>query len=328
MKVGLDGFALHPLKLDPFGMLDYCARHGFAGVLLSGMRGLSKELGLDELKPIRHHADELGLYSHPSVYPVNPVPGGKSVSDTAAELSAQIEAAAACGWHELHSSLGAERERYELDTPWSEQLVAASQVLTQVAPVLRECGSRINLENHGDTTTFELVRLVEGVGPDVVGICLDTANLLVFAENPVDAVERAAPYVHMTHAKDALLFFCESGLKRQGRPVGQGCIDWPAILPILSRHSPDLHLSIEDHKWFFYAHIFRDGWLAEQRDLTRDELARTVRLAWDAHRRLETGELSDPDTFEQTDYADEMHERLNLGRDYLKGLLVELQLTS
>lgn len=328
MKVGLDGFALHPLKLDALGQLDYCARHGFAGVLLSGMRNLSPELNSDELRPVRDRADELGLYSHPSVYPVNPVQAGKSVADTVAELTVQIEAAAACGWHELHSSLGSNKERYEIDTPWSEQLVAAAKVLSQVAPVLREHGCRINLENHGDSTSFELARLAEGVGPDAVGICLDTANLLVFAENPVDAVERAAPYVHMTHAKDALVFLCDSGLKRQGRAVGKGCIDWRTILPILGRHAPDLHLSIEDHKWIFYAHIFQDEWLAQQGDLTRDELARTVGLAWDAQKRLQTGDLPDPDTYEQTEYADEMQERLEFGRDYLNGLLEELQLTS
>lgn len=328
MRVGLDGFALHPLKLDSFGMLDYCAANDFAGVLLSGMRNLSAGLDRDEIQPVRDRADELGLYSHPSVYPVNPVKVDRTVDDVVADLTAQIEAAAACGWHELHSSLGAEKERYELDTPWAEQVRAAAQVLEQVAPVLRQHGCRINLENHGDATTFELARLVEGVGSDAVGICLDTANVLVFAENPVDAVTRAAPYVHMTHAKDALVFFCESGLLRQGRAVGQGCIEWPAILAILGEHVPDLHLSIEDHKWLFYAHIFREEWLAQQADLGRDELARTVRLAWDAQHRVETGALPDPDTFEKTEYAEEMQERLEFGRDYLRGLLADLNLAS
>ena len=328
MKVGLDGFALHPLKLDSFGMFDYCVKNGFAGVLLSGVRSLSKELDHAALMRVRSRADELDLYSHVSVYPVNPVPSARSISDVVHDLTAQIEAAAQCGWRELHSSLGSEKERYELPTPWSEQIAVATEVLRAVAPVLRDNGSRINLENHGDTTTFELVRLVEAVGPDVLGICLDTANLLVFAEHPVDAAERAAPFVHMTHAKDAAVFFCESGLQRQGRPVGRGCVDWPTILPILARHQPDLHLSIEDHKWFFYAHIFREGWMAEQQDLTRDELARTVQLAWDTQRGIHSGEIPDPDAYEQADYAEEMVERLQSGRDYLNGLLAELHLSA
>ena len=68
MKVGLDGVALYPLKLDPFGMFEYCARHGFAGVLLSGVRGLSQELRQDDLQPIRARADEEGGSSAGSAY--------------------------------------------------------------------------------------------------------------------------------------------------------------------------------------------------------------------------------------------------------------------
>ena len=326
MKVGLDGFALHPLKLNPFGKFDYCVEHGFAGVLLGGVRGLSPDLDHGELMAVRQYADERGLYSHVSAYPTNPHPTGKTIDEVVVDLAAQVEAAAACGWHELHSSLGAEKERYDKDVPWTTQLADSTEVLRGLAPVLREHGSRIDLENHGDTTTFELVRLAETIGPDAVGICLDTANLLVFAENPVDAARRAAPYVHMTHLKDAIVFFCDTGLQRQGRAVGQGCIAWEEVLPILGEHSPDLHLSIEDHKWFFYAHIFDDAWMSEQHDLTRDELASTVRLAWQCQRRIAAGELPDPDEYEAVPYADEMQHRLASGREYLEGVLARVEL--
>ena len=326
MKVGLDGFALHPLKLDPFGMFDYCEEHGFAGVLLGGVGRLSKTLDHDELMAVRSYADERDLYSHVSVYPTNPHLSDKTTDEVVADLTAQIEAAAACDWHEFHSSLGSDKERYDSDVSWAQQFADSTEVLKRVAPVLREHGSRINLENHGDTTTFELTGLAEQVGPDVVGICLDTANLLVFAENPVDAVTRAAPYVHLTHTKDAIIFFCETGLQRQGRAVGQGCIPWQEVLPVLGRYSPDLHLSIEDHKWFFYAHIFDEKWMAEQKDLSRDELARTVRIAWEVDRKIRTGELPDPEEYEAIPYADEMQQRLESGRDYLNGLLERLGL--
>lgn len=326
MKVGLDGFALHPLKLDPFGKFDYCLEHGFAGVLLGGVRGLCRDLHHGELMGVRQYADERGLYSHVSVYPVNPHQAGGTIEAVANELAAQVVAAAACGWHELHASLGAEKERYDPDVSWTTQLANSAEVLRRLAPVLREHGSRINLENHGDTTTFELVRLAETIGPDAVGICLDTANLLVFAENPVDAARRAAPYVHMTHLKDAIVFFCDSGLQRQGRAVGQGCIAWQEVLTILGEHCPDLHLSIEDHKWFFYAHIFDDAWMSKQHDLPRDELARTVRLAWECQRRIEAGELPEPGEYEAIPYAEEMQQRLDSGREYLERMLQRLGL--
>jgi len=328
MRVGLDIMAIYPLELSPLEMLDYCCENGFAGIQFGGVRDLSQNLDSGELKDVRARADELGLYSHVSVYPLNPQPAGKSIDEVVEELAVQVEAAAACDWHELHSSLGGPVERYEHSVPWRQQFADAAEVLHRLAPALRDNASRINLETHGDTTTFELVRLCEDAGPDIAGICLDTANVLCFAEHPVDAARRAAPYTHLTHAKDAIIFFCDEGLRRQGRPAGQGCLDWDAILPVLAEHEPNLPLSIEDHKWFCNAEIFRDEWLAGQADLSRDELARTVELAWQVQKRMSSGELPDPDEYEDIPYADQMAERLAYGRDYLNASLERLGLKS
>jgi hypothetical protein len=67
--------------------------------------------------------------------------------------------------HELHSSLGGGDERYLDPVPWTQQLADSTRFIRSLAPVLRQHGSRIDLETHGDTTTWELVRLAEDVGP-------------------------------------------------------------------------------------------------------------------------------------------------------------------
>jgi len=324
MKVGLDSYSLHPLERDEVGRLAYCRDHGFAGLQAGNLRRTSPGLDPGPLKAFRDAADAMGLYTEVSVGPINPHGAGRRPDEIVEGLPAQIESAAACGWNELHAALGGPRERYELATPWPRQLADCTDILRRVAPVLRHHGCRINLETHGDTTTWELVRLCEAVGPDCIGICLDTANVLLFGEHPTDAARRAAPYTHMTHAKDAILYFTDEGLTRQGRPPGRGCVDWNAILPILAAHAPDLTLSIEDHKMVFTAPIFDADWLAQQPDLTRDELARTVALAWSVHRRIIAGEIPDPDQYERIPFADEMDERLAFGRDYLNGLIRDL----
>ena len=122
--------------------------------------------------------------------------------------------------------------------PWPTQLAAARDFARAVAPLLRDLGVRLNLETHVDATTHELAGLIEEVGPDVLGVTLDTANLLTRAEHPTAGVERIAPYVHQMHAKDAILFFDERGLVRQPRPCGQGVVDFPAILAMVFRHDP------------------------------------------------------------------------------------------
>jgi sugar phosphate isomerase/epimerase len=323
MRVGLDTFSIRELGLDPFGQLDWIAQHGFAGAQFGRM---DRDPGA--MREIREQADRLGLYSHISVPSPNPHRAPGPVSERCDLIRGQIEQAAECGWHELATSLGGPDDRYQSPVAWATQLADSADLLRSLAPVLRDCGSRIDLEDHGEATTFEIVRLVESVGPDVLGVCLDTANVLCFGEDPVAAAERVAPYVHLTHAKDAILFLTDEGACRQGRPPGQGVCDWERILPVLGRHKLDLPLSIEDHKWLFDVPVFTSEWHAEQADLSRAELAEFVRLAWDGQRRIADGELPAPEAYEAIPYTDQLAERLAFGRDYLNGLLGRLDLRS
>lgn len=328
MKVGLDTFTISCLNLDPFQTLDYIKRHDLAGALFGGLRGLSNTLDLGRLKEIRDHADNLGLYSYVSVPTCNPYLVNGSLEDHIKNLEKEIEVAAKFGWHELHSSLGGGNERYEHPVAWTQHLADSAELMKKLIPVLRHHKSRINLETHGDSTTFELVRLIESVGSDVAGICLDTANVLCHAEDPVLAARRAAPYTHLTHTKDAITFFIDTGYRRQTLPAGKGALDWEKILPILAEYSPDLTISIEDHKWLFDYHVFDHNWLALHLDLTRDELASVMQLTWKCQKRILSGELPDPDEYEKIPYSDELEERLRIGSDYLKAMINRLGLDS
>jgi sugar phosphate isomerase/epimerase len=328
MKVGLDTFTIGCLNLDPFQTLDYIKEHDLAGALFGGLRGLSNTLDPGRLKEIRDHADNLGLYSYVSVPICNPYLVNGSLEDHIENLKKEIEISAKFGWHELHSSLGGGNERYEHPVAWTQHLADSAELIKKLASVLRHHKSRINLETHGDSTTFELARLVENVGSDIAGICLDTANVLCHAEDPVLAARRAAPYTHLTHTKDAIMFFIDMGYRRQTLPAGKGALDWEKILPILAEYSPDLTISIEDHKWLFDYHVFDHNWLALHPDLTRDELASVIRLAWKCQKRILSGELPDPDEYEKIPYSDEVEERLRIGSDYLKAMINRLGLGS
>ena len=322
MRVGIDTFSIRELGLDSLGQLDWIKKHGFDGAQF-GVLGTDAK----NLREIRLHADRLGLYSYVSVRSPNPHLDSAPQNELVTSIAEQVHAAAEAGWHELHSSLGAESNRYRHKTAsWPQQLSDSAFVLGRLKPVLRECGSRINLEPHFDTTTFELVRLCEEVGPDVCGVCLDTANVLLFGEHPVRAAERVAPYTHQTHIKEAFLFFDDKGLVRQTTAPGRGDLDWPAIFSALGEYAPDLPLSIEDHKRLFRAEIFEPWWHTEQKDLSREELASTVGLAWKGHQSVQSGKRMNPEEYEKIPYLDELEDRLHEGRDYLRGVLETLGL--
>ena len=320
MKVGIDTFSISALGLDPLGQLEWIKKHEFAGAQFGC-------LGTDvvKLKEIKACADSQSLYTHTSVISPNPHIGNQSITELIKNLTVQIETAAEASWHELHSTLGADENRYRhLDVSWQKQLSDSIHVLQQIAPVLRTHQSRINLEPHFDTTTFELVRIAETVGPDICGVCLDTANVILFGEHPVEAAKRVAPYTHLTHLKDAFPYFGEKGLMRQTCPPGSGAIDWKQVLSVLHEYSPDLPLSIEDHKWLFGAEIFESWWHEQQADLSREELAMTVQLAWQEQQKINSGKRMNPDEYELIPYAEELETRLFQGRDYLNTILKAL----
>lgn len=321
MKIGLDTFTIRELRLDAFATLGFVKEHGLEGAQFGGLRGLSQDLDPGKLREVRAYAEGLGLYTQVSVPTCNPHLVQGCIEDHLAEMTRQIEAAAECGWHELHASLGGGPERYEHPVRWTRHLADSAELIRKLGPVLRARKSRVNLETHGDVTTFELIRLIEDVGPDIAGICLDTANVLCHAEDPVVAARRAAPYTHLTHTKDAIIYFSETGYTRQGRAPGQGCLDWEKILPILGEFSPDLPLSIEDHKWLFTFDIFEKRWLSLHPDLTHYELSQVVKLAWQCERRIASGDLEKPEEYEAIPYLDQMDERIHSGRDHLLGVL-------
>ncbi len=323
MRVGIDSFTIHCLGLDPFQTLDYIKQHDLEGVQFGGIYGLSSKLDIGKLKEIKSYADDLGLYSHVSISTCNPHLVKGSLDDHFEMLKKEIEVSAKCGWHELHSSLGSGNERYEHPVPWTQHLADSGEFIAKLGPVLRSNNSRINLETHGDTTTFELVRLIEDVGADILGICLDTANVLCHAEDPTMAARRAAPYTHLTHTKDAIIFFIDTGYRRQTVPVGKGALDWKEILSVLAKYNPELPISIEDHKMLFDYHVFDPHWLSLHPDLTKEEFARVIQIAWRCQQRINNGELPVPEEYEKIPYIEQLEDRLKTSRDYLKQIIYQ-----
>ncbi|MBX3530632.1 MAG: sugar phosphate isomerase/epimerase [Rhizobiaceae bacterium] len=267
MLVGVDstkfpGAASH----DAGWLLEQAKREGLDGVFFRSVLELSPTLDRGQMLEVANHAASMGLRIEAGVGKVNPfstpeMPAIRALGggDYRQAMVRTIEAAAQAGIHDLWTALCnyqfdlAPRgifafDRFRTDVDWPEQLDATTTFLRALAPVLRDHGSRLNIETHEEITSFELVRIVEAVGPDVLGITFDTANVAVRGEEPVAAALRAAPYVRATHVRDMALLETSEGLARFLLPVGEGVIDWPALLGTLPDKTPDgreVMLSIE-----------------------------------------------------------------------------------
>ncbi|QDV33494.1 sugar phosphate isomerase/epimerase family protein [Tautonia plasticadhaerens] len=304
MRIGLDLYTIGHLGLGPSEALEFAADHGLEGVQF--LEPTAIDPGLDEgrLAEFRRRADELGQSLEIGLPSPNPFglgsPVGMPIEPEARArwYRPHLEAVSALGLSHARVFVGNRHDRFRGDSPWSLQCEAARSTLLAMRPDLLDLGIRVAVETHADLTCDELLRLVDDVGDDVLGVTLDTGNLPMRLDDPISATERLAPLVLMTHVKDAVLGFSPRGLVWHARPVGEGCLPIPELLTILESHNPMLNLSIELHPRIYDLPIFDPNWLAYFPDLSPSMLAAVIRLAFDCERGFLTGRIERPEDLE------------------------------
>ena len=248
MRIGVDGSKIpHEAEDSAVRILERAHALGMEGVYFRSVMDVSPTLDRGLLAEVRSCADELGLYLQMGLAKVNPYAASEAPQvrrlgdgDYTRGMVRMIEAAhEAAGVTELWVACANYQrgmpgyyvfDRFRTDAPWPDQLVAIEKFLRLLAPVARDHGVHLNIETHEEITSYEVVRLVESVGPDVLGVTFDTANVVVRGEDPVAAARRVAPYTRATHLRDFVLGEQDGVFGRVFAPIGQGSIDWDTVL--------------------------------------------------------------------------------------------------
>jgi sugar phosphate isomerase/epimerase len=192
-------------------------------------------------------------------------------------------------------------------------------VMRSLAPILHDLDLQLAFETHAEATSQELLQMIDAVGSDVVGICLDTGNFPMTLEDPLAAVRRVARYAIATHLKDGVVMFADDGLVYQARPCGQGAIPMSAILDELVRSNPELRtLSVEDHDALFPVRIFHDDFVSTFDDQPIAEFAHVIRLARECERLVASGSVPSPDALEAIPWAEQALPRLEQSAHYVR----------
>lgn len=323
MRIGVDGRKIPEAnKRGPIASFDHAKEMGMEGLFFRTVLDMSPTLDAGYLGEIRQRADELDMYLETGLGKVNPYANPEAPElrmigggDIVLGFRRMMEACAKIDCRELWVATANYKpafvgrfayDRFRTDVTWQEQLEATARFLKILAPIARDLGIHMNLETHEEITSFELVRLVEDVGPDVTGIVFDTANVLQRGEHPVWAARRVAPYCRQTHVKDALIAYDGDVLDFQMRPCGQGVVDFHAIMPILAAANPDLNLSVENYESFsdrprvppkMIIEIADPDWLAGHPDLGVVEYAAYMEMVAAFGRRIAAGEVPDRNSF-------------------------------
>ena len=121
----------------------------------------------------------------------------------------------------------------------------------ELAPVLREHGVVLAVENHPERTPGELLAKIEA-GGETMAATVDTGWWATQGYDPARAIEELAPHVVHVHLKDVL----HEGEPHETCPWGEGIVDVQACLRALLRtdyagvytveHEPEDHDPIEE----------------------------------------------------------------------------------
>lgn len=130
---------------------------------------------------------------------------------------------------DLAETLGSPLVRSMLFAPDSRPTLAeAEQSLRAALTAYESAGVTLALETYEQVPTSALIELVEVIGSDHLGICLDPANTVANLENPREVVERCAPYTKNLHVKDFAFARQDGwvGFTLAGAELGTGLLDY------------------------------------------------------------------------------------------------------
>jgi 3-oxoisoapionate decarboxylase len=285
MRLGLDTYSLRWQDWDAFRLLEYAAGLGLDNVQFSE-RGALASLDQAYLESVKQRADGLGLSVELGMLSVDRYSSFFRAQYGSGEqqLTDLLHAARVVGSPIVRCVLGGQAERLG-PIPFQQHLEEFLRVLRRVAPLARDLGIKVAVENHGgvDLLGRELRSLVETAGTDYVGVCLDTGNPAYAAEDPVVSTEVLAPYIVATQVRDTRVWAVADGAMVQWAPLGQGNVDLRRIRDILSDQAPNVAFNLEiitcaEPTLIGYADPGSDFWQAYPDMLARD-FARFVILA-------------------------------------------------
>lgn len=124
---------------------------------------------------------------------------------------------------------------------------AATRLLRSQRRAFEQAGVMLAIENHDRLPVAHLAAMVQDLGPDWVGVCLDTVNSLGALEGPAVVVETLGPWIVNLHLKDFTIFRPPHmmGFTVEGRPAGSGQLNVPHLLEILAAHEREFSAVLE-----------------------------------------------------------------------------------
>ena len=141
--------------------------------------------------------------------------------------------------------LGRRYELMETLDDWKQATADYHRQIEAALPVVERHKMPLGIENHKDWRVDQQVALLERYSSEYLGVCLDTGNNLAVLDDPIETVEKLAPWTFNVHFKDMAMEECETGFLLSEVPLGDGMLDMPRIVEIIRRARPEVRFSLE-----------------------------------------------------------------------------------
>jgi len=149
---------------------------------------------------------------------------------------------------EIAALLGSPILRIVIDTKEHEPtLDEIHSLLAPFADRFRSLNIKLAIENHDRLICAQFNEIIDRLGDDWVGICLDTVNSLGAVEAPNTVVPALAPRAINVHMKDFEIVRSngQMGFTVQGTALGQGRLDVQSVIAAVGGSSRDITSVIE-----------------------------------------------------------------------------------
>ena len=218
---------------DPLTFLKYCHSLG-AGGLQCPIGGRDEAY----VKELRAYVEDNGLFIEDSVWL-----GGK-VDLEGFEVG--VRGVKAAGATAIRGFCGGRRyEQFDNRAQFDEFAKRSWDNIKSVAPIVEKHRIPLAIENHKDWLIPHMLKMLQRIDSEYVGVCIDTGNSFALLEDPMDVVTAYGPWAHSVHLKDMAVCEYDGGFLVADVVLGEGTLDLPKIVEIIRKAKPATRFSVE-----------------------------------------------------------------------------------
>jgi sugar phosphate isomerase/epimerase len=206
----------------------------------AGAQGGMTSIDFDWARRTRRMKEELGLYVEIQTF--LPKPGEDPV---VFEHAVRVAREAGASSLRVVCLLGRRYEMFESARDWKTAVATFHDQIAAAVPIVEKHRMPLGIENHKDWRVDQQVALLKQYSSEYVGVTLDTNNNMSLLDDPMETIEKLAPYTFNVHLKDTAVEEYEQGFLLSEVPLGDGMLDMKRVVETIRRARPGVHFSLE-----------------------------------------------------------------------------------